>query len=149
MDIFMPIVSGPFLKQDEESYHAVCDYGSGALLWIPHVIPHGSVVISTGGRDFSESTERKDFSPDFRRGRDDRIVKFGPRPINRLIVVSTSVIPAEAKRRAGIQCPFWMPDQVRHDDTIMRRLITLALSAQASAMDRGAGIPKELIAVRL
>jgi hypothetical protein len=43
--------------------------------------------------------------------------------INRPIIVSTSVIPAEAKRRAGIQRLFWMPDQVRHDDTIMRWLI--------------------------
>ena len=44
--------------------------------------------------------------------------------MNRLMVVFTSVIPAEAKRRAGIQRLFWMPDQVRHDDTIMRRFIT-------------------------
>ena len=49
-----------------------------------------------------------------------------PALMNRLMVVFTSVIPAEAKRRAGIQRLFWMPDQVRHDDTIMRRFILLS-----------------------
>ncbi|MEW6665171.1 MAG: hypothetical protein AB1512_08125 [Thermodesulfobacteriota bacterium] len=55
--------------------------------------------------------------------------------MNRLMVVLTPVIPRKGagifdrpKRtpdsiRGGIQRLYWMPEQVRHDDTIMRRFI--------------------------